>query len=107
MSQSTVYEGYVIREKGTENYMPTRWRYRRGHSFSEPQPYGGDFGPRIFPTWKSAHNALCAWAQGHWEHSISRATSFFDEYDEFTIVKKVEGRSKDKMEIVPVRVSAF
>lgn len=59
---------YAIRHKGTNNYMPANppSKNRTSYSNTEPEPNGGKYGPRIFPSHKSALNSIVAWKLGAW-----------------------------------------
>ena len=91
---------YAIRERGTEKYLPglKRGRMRtRGFSFTEP--IEGEF-PRLFPTKRSAENALTAWLQGQWEMKISRSGMWGEDENDYPEPTVVEGRKRELMEVV-------
>lgn len=63
----STFDLFVIRQEGTDNYLPEVTRNARGgYSHNEPMPNGGPNGPRVHPTFASARNALTAWRKGVW-----------------------------------------
>lgn len=95
---------YAIREKGTQRYLPERW----GTGYTQAEPSAGPQ-PRLLQTERAAHLALTAWAKGR-AHRVfvtrggGGILDIPDEYPAGVDYDPVEGRSRDKMEIVPVKL---
>lgn len=92
-------EFFAIREKGTRKYLPEI--YGRGYTHTEP--CAGPQ-PRLFHSEHAAKIALTCWLKGRadegrhtdWESGITESTGI--DY------RPVDGRSRDRMEIVKVRL---
>lgn len=91
---------FAIRERGTLKYLPEN--YGRGYTHTEP--VAGPQ-PRLLHSHKAAHLALTAWCKGRATVHHGGHLSF-DGYDEADDLKytPVEGRSKDKMEIIELQL---
>lgn len=96
---------FVIRHVPTGDYLPAR-KSGRGFSNDEPEEDGGPLGPRIFPTHRSAINALTAWLMGVHKRVSTRSGGWEgpEEYDEDIIVEPQPHRIREDMEIVPVHL---
>lgn len=93
---------YAIKLKGTDKYLPILWRHRSGFSHTEPT---NEQLPRLFPTLRSAQNALTAWLQGHWRQETNRSGFDGEDVDVYTVpYESVEGRKRENMEIVKMEI---
>jgi hypothetical protein len=91
---------YAIREKGTQKYLPAMKNGRiRMRGFSNTDPVEG-VPPRLFPTKRSAENALIAWLQGSWEMHQTRSGWYGEGVDIYPEPTPVRERMREKMEIV-------
>lgn len=90
-------KAYAIKLKGTKKYLPILWRKRCGYSHTEPTD---QVLPRLFPTLRSAQNALTAWLQGKFETETTHSGFYREDVDVYTVPHKVEGRERNKMKIV-------
>ncbi len=93
---------WAIRERETNNYLPALTKnHKRGHSFQIPCD-ATHHQPRFFLTRLSAECALRAWLRGEFHTTITGGRSYFgeDEYKEYTEVKPVPDRKREKMELV-------
>lgn len=89
---------YAIRQVGTDDYMPNHKAGKGGWSNDEPVLNGGDLGPRLLPTFKSAQNAISAWKQGAWY--LDRSGSSYDDYEEELTVDPKPHRKDINLEVV-------
>lgn len=92
---------YAIRELATGFYMPARQpsKSSKGFTSDEPKENGGKWGPRLFFSYKGAHNSLVAWAQGVWMLQWQSGYDIFDDVRDLTIQAR-PNRSRQNMEIV-------
>jgi hypothetical protein len=88
---------YAIREKGTMKFLPENF----GRGYTHTEPCAGPQ-PRLLTSHKAAHLALTAWCKG--AATVDKSTDWESGYTEITGLSysPIEGRSKDKMEIVEV-----
>ena len=93
---------HAIKLKGTDKYLPIMWRKRCGFSHTEPT---NEQIPRLFPSLRSAQNALTAWLQGYWRQETSRSGLYGEDVDCYTVpYASVEGRKRENMEIVKMEI---
>jgi len=90
---------WAIRDKGNGFFMPANppSKHRKPYSGQEPKKEGGSWGPRLFPSLKSAQNSLTAWLAGEWGYRL-RQNEWEDLY-ELDVTHKPY-RKKENMEIV-------
>lgn len=88
---------YAIRHKPTGGWIPAR--RGRGGSHDEPRLTGT---PRLFTSAQSARSFLVQWLKGiHVRHVSSQTTwGGFPETGDEVVIRKVESRKKEDMEIV-------
>ena len=94
-------KAYAIKLRGTDKYLPIMWRKRCGFSHTEPT---NEILPRLFPSLRSAQNALTAWLQGEFRTETVRSGFYGEDTDVYTVPYKVDGRERDKMEIVKMEI---
>ncbi|MEG9884083.1 MAG: hypothetical protein V6Z86_05615 [Hyphomicrobiales bacterium] len=90
---SSIGTFYAIREKGTVKFLPcSEGKYTRSEPVAGPMP-------RLFHDHRAASLALTAWLKG-------RASVLYKTSDGETGIEyqPVEGRERDRMEIVPVKL---
>lgn len=89
---------YAIREKGTAKFLPdTEGKYTRSEPVAGPMP-------RLFHDHRAAALALTAWLKGR-GRVIYKPGDYRDEMEDAGIeYQPVEGRERDRMEIVPVKL---
>lgn len=90
-------KAYAIKLKNTNKYLPILWRKRYGFSHTEPT---NEQLPRLFPTLRSAQNALTAWLQGKFETRTETSGMFGEDVSIYVEAIKVEGRERKNMQIV-------
>lgn len=90
---------FAVRVVGTDRYMPSR-RSDRGFSFTEPQPLGGEHGPRLHGSRRSALMAIAAWRAGR----FVRTSGWHDEHERIE-VRPAPERAEIDLEVVAVRVA--
>lgn len=85
---------FAIREKGTMKFLPECW----GGGYTNTEPVAGPQ-PRLLHSERAAKIALTCWLKGV-------ATVHYSYYDgpENVEYVPVKSRSRDKMEIVPVKL---
>lgn len=95
----TIGHFFAIRLKGSGRFLPQG----SGSGFTYSEPAAGPQ-PRLFASHKAAHLALTAWAKGH--ASNRKCVDWETGYEEIGNVTytPIEGRSKDAMEIVRLRL---
>lgn len=94
------WERFAIRHTPTGMYLPERWRRGRGYSHDEPSHSY----PRLFPSERSAKQALTAWLQGEWETTTTSGDWYEAIEDCGPEPTEVKGRNRNEMEIVRFRV---
>jgi len=100
-----IYKAFVVRLRDSNSYLPARWHRRAGFSYDIPIEGGGKFGPRIFPSRKSAKNAITAWAQGEWVQEMSTSGWEYPETDVVTAPRAPKiPRDAKKLEIIPIHI---
>jgi hypothetical protein len=97
--ENTVGHFFAIRVKDSARFLPQG----NGSGFTYSEPVAGPQ-PRLFASHKAAHLALTAWLKGHASNrtSIDWETGY-QEIGNLTY-SPVEGRLKENMEIVRVRL---
>jgi hypothetical protein len=101
-----VYFG--LRVKGTEKFFLRRPNQRRGYSMDEPEEPTQDKPVRLFPSQKSAQNALIQWRRGVHIHKVSYPTSWSgmdDGGEDWTEIKDVPERKTAEIEVVSLRLT--
>ena len=101
-----VYFG--LRVKGTEKFFLRRPNQRRGYSMDEPEEPTQDKPVRLFPSHKSAQNALIQWRRGVHVNKVSYPTSWdsMDTGEEhWTEIKDVPERKTVEIEVVSLRLT--
>jgi hypothetical protein len=101
-----VYFG--LRVKGTEKFFLRRPNQSRGYSLDEPEEPTQGKPVRLFPSQKSAQNALIQWRRGIHVNKVSYPSSWdsMDTGEErWTEIKDVPQRKALEIEIVPLRLS--
>lgn len=102
-----VYFG--LREKGTDNFFLRRPKQRRGYSWDEPEEPTQDKPVRLFPSKKSAQNALIQWRRGRHIHKVSsQPQGYFsvdDVDEEWTEIEVVPERKTLEIEVVSLRLT--
>jgi hypothetical protein len=101
---------FGIRVKGTEKFFLRSPDQRRGYSWDEPEEPTQNKPVRLFPSKKSAQNALAQWRRGKHIHKVSSQPQSYlsiDGYDEEWVdIEVVPERKTAEIEIVSLRLTA-
>ena len=93
---------YAIRQISSNHYLPSfaPSSIRNGYTWTDPDPMenGGPTGPRLFPSLRSAQNALTAWLQGIHHRILDQ--DFEGNEDIGMAVDRSPLRHREDMEIV-------
>lgn len=95
---------FIVRHKATGRTLPARVRATHW-DFDMPE---GVYEPRLFKTERAAKICATCWAQGAW-HQEMRTESEGWEYPSYNYLaepapQRVEGRHRNDLEVVPVRL---
>ena len=106
VGMNIVYFG--LRVKGTEKFFLRRPNQRRGYSMDEPEEPTQDKPARLFPSRKSAQNALIQWRRGVQVHKVSYPSSWASMdtgQEDWTEIEVVPARKSVEVEVVLLYLS--
>lgn len=76
----------------------------RGYSHTEPEPYGGKHGPRLFVSWRSAKAALRMWKRGVWTYEEPAYGALYDDAGSLKFEARPK-RARIELEIVTFKLA--
>ena len=98
---------YVIRHKPSGTLLPARVLARVLATHYEFSPWGSGE-PRLFKTERAAKNCATCWAQGAWSQELRTESDGWEspsyDYLAEATPKAVEGRKREDLEVVPVKL---